>query len=209
MLRNKKFFVLFVLDPIIIGDTLQEVSFAARNGCLVFIENVERLEVGALVSIRGIGRIKIIKFVQADPYLKGVVIPVQDRVPESVSRLSPKVMQVKEALCTLNSLEIKLKAPKEAPLQTQIANSLMWTEKELLVDCDEAFFPSLAERVSFAALQPVSGSTQSELLKLQQEKLKAMELKDTLQRLDNSLQFVKDNISLVAAKLAIQSLEMK
>jgi hypothetical protein len=34
----------------------------------------------------------------------------------------------------------------------------MWTEKELLVDCDEAFFPSLAERVSFAALQPVSGN---------------------------------------------------
>lgn len=40
LLRNKKFFVLFVLDPIIIGDTLQEVSFAATNGCLVFIENV-------------------------------------------------------------------------------------------------------------------------------------------------------------------------
>jgi hypothetical protein len=54
-----------------------------------------------------------------------------------------------------------------------------------------------------------AGSTQSELLKLQQEKLKAMELKDTLQRLDNSLLFVKDNISMVAAKLAIQSLEMK
>lgn len=49
-------------------------------------------------------------------------------------------------------------APKEAPLQTQIANSLMWAEKELLVDCDEAFIPSLAERVSFAALQPVSGN---------------------------------------------------
>ncbi|KAK9929679.1 hypothetical protein M0R45_026768 [Rubus argutus] len=209
LLRNKKFFVHFVLDPIIIDDSLEEASFAARNGCLVFIENVERLEVGALVSIRGIGRIKIIKFVQADPYLKGVVIPVQDRVPDSGSRLNPKVMQVKEALCSLNCLEIKLKAPKEAPLQTQIANSLMWTEKDLLVDCDEAFFPSLAERVSFAALQPVSGSTQSELLKLQQEKLKAMELKDTLQRLDNSLQFVKDNISMVAAKLAIQSLEMK
>lgn len=40
LLQNKKFFVLFVLDPIIIGDKLQEVSFAARNGCLVFIENV-------------------------------------------------------------------------------------------------------------------------------------------------------------------------
>ncbi|XP_050377462.1 uncharacterized protein LOC126794734 isoform X2 [Argentina anserina] len=205
----KKFFVHFVLDPIIIDDSLEEASFAARNGCLVYIENVERLELGALVSIRGIGRVKIIKFVQGDPYLKGVVIPVQDRVPDSVSRLSPKVMQVKEALCSLNSLEIKLKAPKDAPLQTEIANSLMWVEKELQVDYDLAFFPSLAERVSFAALQPVSGSSQSELLKLQQEKLKAMELKDTMHRLDNSLQFIKDNISMVAAKLAIQSVEMK
>lgn len=46
---------------------------------------------------------------QADPYLKGVVIPVQDRVPDSVSKLHPKVMQVKEALYSLNGLEIKLK----------------------------------------------------------------------------------------------------
>ncbi|ONI35806.1 hypothetical protein PRUPE_1G555700 [Prunus persica] len=146
---------------------------------------------------------------EADPYLKGVVIPVQDRVPDSVSKLHPKVMQVKEALYSLNSLEIKLKAPKEAQLQTRIANSLMWTEKELLLHCNEAFFPSLAERVSFAALQPISGSTESELLKLQQEKLRAMDLRDSFQRLDNSLEFVKDNISRVAAKLAIQSVEMQ
>ncbi|KAM1621511.1 hypothetical protein ACFX1S_020178 [Malus domestica] len=92
-------------------------------------------------------------YTQADPYLKGVVIPVHDRVPESESGLDPKVMQVKEALYSLNSLEIKLK--------------------------------------------------------LQQEKLSAMELKDTVQRLDNSLEFVKDNISMVAAKLAIQSVEMQ
>ncbi|KAM1392290.1 hypothetical protein ACFX13_020283 [Malus domestica] len=92
-------------------------------------------------------------YMQADPYLKGVVIPVHDRVPESESGLDPKVMQVKEALYSLNSLEIKLK--------------------------------------------------------LQQEKLSAMELKDTVQRLDNSLEFVKDNISMVAAKLAIQSVEMQ
>ncbi|TQD95205.1 hypothetical protein C1H46_019179 [Malus baccata] len=250
-LTRKKLFVHFVLDPIIIDNSSGEASFAARNGCLVFIENVERLEVGALVSIRGIGRVKIVKFVQADPYLKGVVIPVHERVPESGSGLDPKVMQVKEALYSLNSLEIKLKncntggsgvlynneeggdpefqtvsrpesdqmkkvesqveceAPKKAPLQTRTANSLMWSEKELVLDCDEAFIPSLPERVSFAALQPVSGSRESELAKLQQEKLRAMELKDTFQRLDNSLEFVKDNISMVAAKLAIQSVEMK
>ncbi|ONI35812.1 hypothetical protein PRUPE_1G555700 [Prunus persica] len=131
LMRKNKLFVHFVLDPIIVENSTEEASFAARNGCLVFIEN-------------------------ADPYLKGVVIPVQDRVPDSVSKLHPKVMQVKEALYSLNSLEIKLKAPKEAQLQTRIANSLMWTEKELLLHCNEAFFPSLAERVSFAALQPIS-----------------------------------------------------
>ncbi|ONI35813.1 hypothetical protein PRUPE_1G555700 [Prunus persica] len=111
LMRKNKLFVHFVLDPIIVENSTEEASFAARNGCLVFIENVERLEVGALVSIRGIGRVKIVKFVQA---------------------------------------------PKEAQLQTRIANSLMWTEKELLLHCNEAFFPSLAERVSFAALQPIS-----------------------------------------------------
>jgi hypothetical protein len=36
-----------------------------------------------------------------------------------------------------------------------------------------------------------------------------MDLKDTLQRLDNSLDLVNENISMVAAKLAIQSLEMQ
>lgn len=55
----------------------------------------------------------------------------------------------------------------------------------------------------------MTGSTQSELLKLQQLKLRAMDLKDTLQRLEVSLDIVKENISMVAAKLAIQSLEIQ
>ncbi|KAH9735400.1 protein kinase domain-containing protein [Citrus sinensis] len=55
----------------------------------------------------------------------------------------------------------------------------------------------------------LTGSTQSELVKLQQEKLKAMDLRDTKQRLNNSLEFVKGKISMLAAKLAIQALEMQ
>lgn len=94
-------------------------------------------------------------------------------------------------------------------MQTYVLNSLQWAEKQPSLDCDEAFIPSLPERVSFAAFQPVSGSTQSELVKLQQEKLKAMDLRDTKQRLNNSLEFVKGSISMLAAKLAIQALEMQ
>ena len=55
----------------------------------------------------------------------------------------------------------------------------------------------------------MTGSTQSELVKLQQEKVKAMDLRDTKQRLNNSLEFVKGSISMLAAKLAIQALEIQ
>ncbi|XP_034896945.1 uncharacterized protein [Populus alba] len=175
---------------------------------LALLEEIERLDVGALVSIRGIGRVKLLNFVQSEPYLKGEVIPLQDRFI-GANEISSKVIAVKDALRSLNSLEIKLKAPKEELLQTCIANSLTWAEKEPSLECDQSFIPSPAERISFAAFQPITRSTQSETLKLQQQKLRAMDLKDTLQRLDNSLDLVNENISMVAAKLAIQSLEMQ
>ncbi|KAJ8759553.1 hypothetical protein K2173_007177 [Erythroxylum novogranatense] len=208
LLRKKKLFVHFVLDPILISNSGTEASFAARHGCLVTIENVERMDVGALVSIRGIGRVKIVRFVQlqSDPYLKGEVIPWLDRVLRDASQLNSKVNAVVEALHSLNRLEIKLKAPKEELLQTCIANSLEWAEKDPSVECDVSFIPSLAERISFVAFQPISGSTQSEMFKLQQQKLRAMDAKDTLQRLDDSLKLINENISLIAAKLAIQSI---
>lgn len=46
---------------------------------------------------------------QADPYLLGVIIPMQDEIPESSSKVSSKVVEVREAIYNLNSLEIKLK----------------------------------------------------------------------------------------------------
>ncbi|KAL5776362.1 hypothetical protein ACOSP7_009288 [Xanthoceras sorbifolium] len=147
---------------------------------------------------------------EAEPYLKGEVIPMQDAVPDSSTDvISFKVSAVKDAVYSLNSLEIKLKAPKQALLQTQIVNSLLWADKELSLDCDGAFIPSLPERISFAAFQPVTGSTKSEVLKLQQKKLSVMDLRDTEQRLNDSLEFLKENISMVVAKLAIQSIEMQ
>ncbi|MCL7039961.1 hypothetical protein MKW94_005122 [Papaver nudicaule] len=203
---KNKLFVHFVLDPIISSATVSGTSFAARYGCLVLIENVERLEIGALVSIRGIGRVKIVNFNQADPYLKGVVIPLQDSLPDSMDKIVSDITKLKESLYQLNSLQIKLKASKNESLQTQITNSLRWAEKESSIYCDESFIPSVAERLSFAGLQPVSGFSQSEAEVLQKEKLEAMEIKDTSKRIEKTLEFVKQNTSMIAAKLAIQSL---
>lgn len=44
-------------------------------------------------------------------------------------------------------------------MQTQITNALVWAEKQITLDGIRDFVPSVAERVSFAALQPVSGKT--------------------------------------------------
>ncbi|XXG87068.1 hypothetical protein AAC387_Pa11g1850 [Persea americana] len=206
-LARKKLFVHFVLEPVLTSRSSVEASFAARYGCLVLIENVERLEIGALVSIRGIGRVTIVKFIEVEPYIRGAVIPLKDNIPDRMGDINSAVKELKDALYDLNSLEIKLKDSKDEPLQTRVKNSVSWAEREILADCFEAFVPTLAERMSFAAFQPVSGSTGSELLKLQKEKLQAMDLKDTSERLANSVKFVKKNIALVAAKLAIQSIE--
>ncbi|XP_073288216.1 uncharacterized protein [Primulina huaijiensis] len=205
LLKNDVF-VHFVLDPIVFGGTSIEGSFAARYGCLVFIEKVEQLQIGALVSIRGVGRVKIVGFKQLQPYLTGEVIPFIDNFSSKTTEISSKVLELKDALSTLNSLEIKLKAPQEALLQTQSTNSLLWAEKNLNLSSTQNFIPLITERLSFVGFQPVSGNTQSEVRALQNAKLKAMDTKDTLERLDISMEFVKNNISMVAAKLAIQSL---
>ncbi|CAH2035371.1 unnamed protein product [Thlaspi arvense] len=210
MKRKKNMFVHFILDPISISETATEASFAARYGCLVLIENVERLDIGALVSIRGAGRVKISRFLGADPYLSGEVRPIKDRlVYESSDEITSKISQLKESIKNLNSLEIKLKTPEDSPLQTRLFNSLKWAEDEPPEECDETFFPSLQERLSFAAFQPVSGSSQSELSRLQQEKLKVMDMKDTIERLELSMGLIKENTSSIAAKLAIQSLDIR
>lgn len=59
--------------------------------------------------------------------------------------------------------------------------------------------------VCLFCLPLMAGGTKLEWLKLQKEKVTAMEMKDTLERLNKSIELVKNNISTVAAKLAIQS----
>lgn len=46
---------------------------------------------------------------QADPYLKGEVMPMQDRNLYSSSDMNSLVLAVKEAVYNLNNLEMKLK----------------------------------------------------------------------------------------------------
>lgn len=68
----------------------------------------------------------------------------------------------------------------------------------------------LSDLLSWCIVLTVSkmaGATQSELAKLQREKLRAMDVRDTVERLNISIELARNNISMTAAKLAIQSLD--
>lgn len=208
MEKHDNFFVHFVLDPVADFGSSAMASFAASYGCLTLIENVKRIEIGALVTIRGIGRVNIVTLTQTEPYLRGIVEPKQDEMPKDSGSVIAAVEELKLALADLHRLQLKLKTSKDEQLQTPLWNSLRWAQKDDFLDCNKEFLPRLAERISFAALQPLTGASASELRVLLQERLRAMESTSTIQRLDNVIKLVKESRALIAAKLALQSLDL-
>lgn len=193
----------FVLDPVV--SSSPKASFAVRYGCLVHIESVEKLDIGALVSIRGICRVNIMNLLQMEPYLRGDVSPIMDKSCEGIE-LDMRISKLRGSMCNLHSLQMKLKVPEDEPLQTNIKGSLLWSEKQIFEEYNEAFIPGLPERLSFAAYQIVSGMSDAELLTLQKYKIQAMDSTDTLERLNGGIKYVEHNIGMIAARLAIQNL---
>ncbi|KAJ4795295.1 ATP-dependent protease La (LON) domain protein [Rhynchospora pubera] len=199
--QSNKTFVHFVLDPV------SNSRFSYPSYCsLIHIENIEKLPIGALVSIRGISRVNVVELVQMEPYLRGVVVPVLDNVPSEATQLNSKVLELKDSISSLQALQIKLKVPKRERLQTQTKNSLFWAENEVSGFSLQDFVPTQAERISFSAFQPVAGMSDTELLTVQRERLKAMELRESLERVERGITFVRQCMKMVAARLAIQSL---
>ncbi|KAL6660588.1 hypothetical protein ACP70R_001623 [Stipagrostis hirtigluma subsp. patula] len=201
--KSNNSFVHFVLDPVV--DSSPKASFAVRYGCLVQIESVQKLEIGALVSIRGVCRVNISNLLQMEPYFRGAVSPMMDKPCEGIE-LVRRMSKLKESMCSLHSLQMKLKVPEDEPLQTNIRASLLWSEKEIFEEYNESFVPGLPERLSFAAYQTVSGMSEAELSTLQKYKIQAMESIDTLERVNNGIEYVEHNIGMIAARLAIQNI---
>ncbi|KAJ7559462.1 hypothetical protein O6H91_04G085900 [Diphasiastrum complanatum] len=221
----------------VVGHSLglgQEInSFAATYGCLAQVESVRQLEVGALVTIRGIGRVSIVEITQVEPFLKGKASPFQDDIPEDIKGISSMTKKLKQILADVQQLQIKLKGSNfctdaghellefeghhlsmlcqtssSDSLQTPLEKALQWAEKGDQDSSLKLFVPRREERISFAALQPVAGASARELHKLLQERLLAMESTDTLQRLKNVSLFAEESRASIAAKVAIQSLQL-
>ncbi|XP_066161676.1 uncharacterized protein [Oryza sativa Japonica Group] len=140
-----------------------------------------------------------------EPYLRGDVSPIMDISSESIE-LGLRISKLRESMCNLHSLQMKLKVPEDEPLQTNIKASLLWSEKEIFEEYNEGFIPALPERLSFAAYQTVSGMSEAELLSLQKYKIQAMDSTNTLERLNSGIEYVEHNIGMIAARLAIQNI---
>ncbi|EMS55002.1 hypothetical protein TRIUR3_20231 [Triticum urartu] len=190
--KRQNSLVHFVLDPVLSSSSKD--SFA-----------VQKLDFGALVSIRGVCRVNIKNLLQMEPYLRGDVSPMMDKSCDGTG-LGLRISRLRESMCNLHSLQMKLKVPEDEPLQTNIKSSLMWSEKETFEGYDEEFIPELVERLSFAAYQSVSGMSDAELLTLQKYKIKAMDSTDTLERVNSGIEYVEHNIGMIAARLAIQNI---
>jgi len=169
---------------------------------------VKQLEIGALVTIRGLGRIKMVSLTQMEPFIKSTVLPVRDEYPEERESLPTKIDGLKKTLAEVQQLQIKIKTSKEVPLLTPLEKALQWAEKGELDSIVERFVPNREERLSFAALQPIAGASPGELHKLLQERLKAMTTLDTEVRLNTAKEYAEQSRASVAAKVALQSLQL-
>lgn len=199
-------FAHIVIEPV--SDGVEGVlSFATKYGCLAHIESVRRMDVGALVTIRGVGRVNLAKLTQLEPFLKGSLIPVHDNASTEMTDIHAAVEGLKLVLADVQRLQIKLRTSKDELLQTPLENALQWAEKGVVQDVAKSFVPSRAESLSFAALQPVTSASATELHALLQERMHAMEATDTLQRLQKVIKHAEQNRSSLAAKVALQSLQ--
>ncbi|OEL20476.1 hypothetical protein BAE44_0018505 [Dichanthelium oligosanthes] len=161
--KRKNSFVHFVLDPVV--DSSTKSSFADTISTLfsgqkcvdgLSLVQVQKLEIGALISIRGVCRVNISNLLDMEPYFRGTVSPMMDEPYEGIE-LGTRISKLRESICNLHSLQMKLKVPEDEPLQTNIRASLLWSEKEIFEQYNDSFIPGFPERLSFAAYQTVSG----------------------------------------------------
>lgn len=184
------------------------MSFVASYGCLAVVEHVRRLQVGALVTVRGIGRLRLSSLTQLEPFLRGTVAPVRDLPPEDEGAVEAAADALKATLADVQRLQIKLKTSGDEPLQTPLERAIQWAEKAGAEGPGASYVPQRAERLSFAAMQPFTGASAAELQKLLQQRLAGMEVLDTLARLRAVTAFAQECRAGLAAKVALQELNL-
>ncbi|MCO5602510.1 hypothetical protein L7F22_056643 [Adiantum nelumboides] len=102
-------FAHIVIERVSDGAEEGVLSFATKYGCLAQIESVRRMEVGALVTIRGVGRVNLVKLTQLEPFLKGSLVPFHDAASLDTEDVDAAVKGLRMILADVQRLQIKLR----------------------------------------------------------------------------------------------------
>ncbi|CAI5957914.1 unnamed protein product [Closterium sp. NIES-64] len=123
-----------VLEPMRSEDG-QGMTFVASYGCLSYVESVRKLQVGALVAVRGVGRIRLQQLTQVEPFLRGQVAVVSDDRPQEGAgaggageEVKGAVEELRAVLRDVQELQIKIKTISDVPLQTPLERALRWVD---------------------------------------------------------------------------------
>ncbi|CAI6009412.1 unnamed protein product [Closterium sp. NIES-65] len=123
-----------VLEPMRTEDG-QGMTFVASYGCLSYVESVRKLQVGALVAVRGVGRIRLQQLTQVEPFLRGQVAVVSDDRPQEGAgaggtgeEVKGAVEELRAVLRDVQELQIKIKTTSDVPLQTPLERALRWVD---------------------------------------------------------------------------------
>ncbi|CAI7908092.1 unnamed protein product [Closterium sp. NIES-53] len=117
---------------------LEEVR-CTYNGTLRCVHGGEpwesHLQVGALVAVRGVGRIRLQQLTQVEPFLRGqVAVITDDRSEEGAgadgadSEVNKAVEELRAVLRDVQELQIKIKTSTDVPLQTPLERALRWVD---------------------------------------------------------------------------------
>ncbi|CAI5473245.1 unnamed protein product [Closterium sp. Yama58-4] len=165
-----------VLEPMRSEDG-QGMTFVASYGCLSYVESVRKLQVGALVAVRGVGRIRLQQLTQVEPFLRGQVVIVTDDQLEGAGaggtreEVKKAVEELRAVLRDVQELQIKIKTTTDVPLQTPLERALRWVDTVTAASAAAASATAPpaaptapgapATAATAAAQQPTAASTQT------------------------------------------------
>eukprot|EP00897_Mesotaenium_endlicherianum_P003420 jgi/Mesen1/3105/ME000184S02171 len=82
---------------------------ARVRGCARAGRQVRRLQIGALVTVRGVGRLTLVGLTQLEPFIRGRVMPLKDKANRDEAAVQVAVQELRAVLADVQQLQIKLK----------------------------------------------------------------------------------------------------
>lgn len=194
------------------------LSFPANLCVLSYVEHIQRLHHGVLVTLRGEQQMNLTRFEDTQPYLRGTLDGVVDDVVDDAGRCEREDGDG-EGRILESSEEYAESVAELADATREAFEGALVLAARLSPDEDDGSLEEMMEwvdrsddelvrasRLSFAAMAEFAGATESETLNLATRRVRALETVDTRVRLSLALHSLEEAKKSLAAKVAINDI---